>query len=229
MSRLLENRLRLVEILGREDPILRGCVRPDTHRTARASRSQDPIRFGKLQARWADYSVAEQGIFDLRVEGEVPISMPIPQQHISRNMLTQTVMIVTARACGFVSGVSVSLTSGLVSFGREFVIDVVADADRVRNCALDDSDPNRFAVCITFDIYHARIIKIVDQGDSVIPEFTGFTFQLPRGSLVIPASEEESDHASYRYRNHGQDYGGCHTLPSQHPTPPECTLSRVLT
>ena len=33
--------------------------------------------------------------------------------------------------------------------------------------------------CITFDIYHACIIQIVNQHDGVTLEFTGFTFQIP--------------------------------------------------
>ena len=34
-------------------------------------------------------------------------------------------------------------------------------------------------MCITFDIYHACIIQIVNQHDGVTLEFTGFTFQIP--------------------------------------------------
>ena len=65
---------------------------------------------------------------------------------------------------------------------------------------------------ITFDIYHACIIQIVNQHDGVTLEFTGFTFQIP-GVSRNTSELRESNHTSYRYRKQSKDYGGCHTNP----------------
>ena len=100
--------------------------------------------------------------------------------HRDSELLRKVMFPVTLLAC---QTCRLNLAVGAVLFPQlvdffvcESDLRVVANVYGIRNLTLDNSDSDGVALCITFDLNHARIIQIVNQHNGVILKLIGFTF-----------------------------------------------------